>query len=211
MFRLPMFRLNCALLAVVFLAAIAGPSRASIIQSWIDAAAPGDTIVIPDGTYFESLVISTPNLTLRAAAGASPVINAGGTGDAVVVRAQGIILNGLEVTGATSGRGLLVTNASSAILHNVLLTGNQVNARVQSTSTVASATSLTLDGGNVITNTAATTAGIVLSGEFAKLGNNSFNETAFLTHLRQFAGGIGPEFDVSRFPNVCVAEATRIL
>jgi parallel beta-helix repeat protein len=46
------------------------------IQAAVDAAAPGDTIVIPPGTYHESVQITTSGVTLQGSAGA--VIDAAG-------------------------------------------------------------------------------------------------------------------------------------
>ena len=47
------------------------------IQEAIDAANPGDTIVVREGNYVDSLVVDTPNLTIR------PFVTAGGAWESV--------------------------------------------------------------------------------------------------------------------------------
>lgn len=67
---------------------------ASDVQGLIDRARPGARVVVPPGVYREHLVISKP-LTLDG--GGRAVIDGGGTGTIVSVRAAGVTLRGLTL------------------------------------------------------------------------------------------------------------------
>ncbi|MDH7504805.1 MAG: PKD domain-containing protein [Candidatus Acetothermia bacterium] len=67
------------------------PGMCTTIQGCIDAAAPGDTIVIKDGTYIENPNISKP-LTLMA--GSTPLVQGNMT-----ISSSGVTVKGLKITG----------------------------------------------------------------------------------------------------------------
>ena len=76
----PAMGLLVATLLVLPTPALAGGHRAirvtTTIQAAVDAAGPGDTVVVPPGTYHESVLIDKSDLTLRGSHGA--VIDASG-------------------------------------------------------------------------------------------------------------------------------------
>jgi hypothetical protein len=83
------------------------PTDYSTIQAAINAANPGDTIIVHDGTYTENLVINKI-LTIKAAS--HPIIDGGATGDCISVSANNVVIMGFEIrngyngiTGETSG------------------------------------------------------------------------------------------------------------
>jgi nitrous oxidase accessory protein len=91
-----------AAVAVAVLAiALAQPATAAQAQGQpasiaaaIEAARPGDTVVIPPGEYHESVVITKP-LTLVGKG--LPVIDGGGAGDVVRIEADDVTLRGFVI------------------------------------------------------------------------------------------------------------------
>lgn len=83
------------------LAATAQPAAASVqqpsIASLIAAASPGDTVIVPPGAYREQLVIDK-QVTLIGEG--RPVIDGGGTGDVVVITADGVTIRGFVIEGS---------------------------------------------------------------------------------------------------------------
>ena len=76
------------------------------IQAAIDAANPGDSIEIHSGTYYENVIVDK-RLTLRGVdtGKGSPVVNAGGNGNAITLSASGVILEGFCATNAGGAPG----------------------------------------------------------------------------------------------------------
>ena len=71
------------------------------IQAAIDAAYPGDTIVVHSGTYNERLNVTKPLVIRGMNTGSGmPVVDAEGDGSTVILNADGIVLEGLYLTGA---------------------------------------------------------------------------------------------------------------
>ncbi len=71
------------------------------IQAAIDAAYPGDTIMVHSGTYNERLNVTKPLVIRGTNTGAGmPVVDAEGIGSTVILNADGIVLEGLYLTGA---------------------------------------------------------------------------------------------------------------
>lgn len=84
------------------------------IQEAVDAADPGDTIIVMPGEYTEDVVITKENITLRS----SPVQGAALNGT-ITVEEQGVVIDGFEifpqdesgVRGTESGISVTVTNS----------------------------------------------------------------------------------------------------
>ena len=101
---------TCAVLAALSLPAASGAADdvvvvTTTIQAAVDAAGPGDTVVVPAGTYAESVEVTTAGLTIRGSLGA--VLDGTGLGLGYGIRVRsldgsridGFTLDGLTVRG----------------------------------------------------------------------------------------------------------------
>ena len=87
----------------------------SRIQGAIDAASPGDTIQVRNGTYFESVIV-TKQLILRGID--NPVVDARKNDSAILIIANGTLLQGFSATNS-SGTGIKVSSHNNIITANV--------------------------------------------------------------------------------------------
>jgi parallel beta-helix repeat protein len=77
----------------------ADPSAFSEIQTAVDAAVPGDTILVHDGIY-QPVKITTDSLTVKATATAKPIIDAMEGQYGVLIQADGVTIQGLDAHNA---------------------------------------------------------------------------------------------------------------
>lgn len=93
-------------------AALGQPATAAAqqnsIASLIAAASPGDTVVVPPGTYHEQVVIDK---TIALVGEGRPVIDGGGAGDVIKVTADGVTIRGFVIQGS----GTAVSDEPTAI------------------------------------------------------------------------------------------------
>jgi len=68
------------------------------IQTAVDDAATGDVISVAAGTYLEQVTVDTQGVTLVAASGATPTIDGDDASPAVSVAADGVTVDGFEIT-----------------------------------------------------------------------------------------------------------------
>lgn len=82
-----------------------GSGEYTSIQSAVDAAQHGDTVVVPPGIYHENVVITISDLLLISeefqttgwTTKNTTLINADGAENAVEIRANGVVLRGLTL------------------------------------------------------------------------------------------------------------------
>lgn len=145
-----------------------GPGQTySTIQSGIDAAANGDTVVVAPGTYYENIDFKGKAITVTSSGGATNTIIDGGAkpGVATVIFAQGetstSVLSKFTVRGGgdtiftgRSDGGIYVTEASPTIENNIVtanychnidvefgtatILNNEISGVVQSTQSIGS-------------------------------------------------------------------------
>ena len=89
------------------------------IQLAINAADPGDTIEVHSGTYYENVDVNK-QLILRGidTGTGKPVVDAGGSGSAITLSADGITLEGFATTNSGSSwgdAGIKVTSNNNTI------------------------------------------------------------------------------------------------
>jgi len=102
------------------------PEQASPIQQLIDAARPGDRIVVPAGTYEGDLVIDRP-ITLVGSG--RPLLLGSGAGSVVRVRAADVTIEGFDI----DGRGGGDLGQDSAGIHVAAPRARVVDCRVRRT------------------------------------------------------------------------------
>ncbi|MDR3290718.1 MAG: hypothetical protein LBT10_01070, partial [Methanobrevibacter sp.] len=97
----------------------------STIQEAIDneSVHAGSTIELADGNYNGSgnfNIIVNKSVTIKAASGANPIIDAEGQGRIFNITANNVILNGLTITGGSKS-AIYNTGANSSVSNTVLL------------------------------------------------------------------------------------------
>ncbi len=105
----------------VYDAPINVPGDVESIQEAIDLAPPGAEIVVGDGTFTEQVNVNTPNLTIRSADGASPVIAApeNATGSVVNVSAPDVTIDDVTVDADGRASGITIDGADGATVSGV--------------------------------------------------------------------------------------------
>jgi parallel beta-helix repeat protein len=95
-----------------------GPgSTYKTIQSAVTAASAGDIILVQTGTYSENVVVDKA-ITIKAASGATPVVDAGGKGPAFRVRAAATIDGFTVRNSGTSNSAIYVSGTGATVTNN---------------------------------------------------------------------------------------------
>jgi pectin methylesterase-like acyl-CoA thioesterase len=177
----------------------------STIQSAINAASTGDTILIGKGHYVETLVVFGKRLTLQGADSRTTVVDGNGAGTVVTIgnfntpSNTPVALSNLTITRGfgSNGGGIAVLNGGSLTLRHSVVVGNHssgdgggINAFSDSAVTIADST---------ITNNDATEAG----GGVAATGESTtfqiLRSTVSANRATQgFGGGISLTYDGSK-------------
>jgi parallel beta-helix repeat protein len=120
--------LIAALIVVIAILSFAGCTNASVsvksgeqIQSAVDAAMPGDLIEVYSGTYKESLVINKPIILRGVDSGSGIPVVQTDKGSAIVLKANGIILEGFGArssSGWSGDAGILVASSNNILRNN---------------------------------------------------------------------------------------------
>ena len=116
--------------ATVITVDIAGSGDFASIQDGIDAASPGDTVLVLPGTYFETPYIGSTKdgITLRSSGGAElTIVDSDHTPATAVLTCEDVgastLVEGFTIMGGSgigTGAGISCINASPAISHNII-------------------------------------------------------------------------------------------
>ena len=136
----------CAFIGIASATTIYVPDDYANIQWAVDNASDGATIIVKSGTYYENVNVYR-RLTLRGmdTGGGIPVVNAGGSGNAIALSADGIAIEGIEVTNAFHA-GIGVTS------NNNIITGNNVSNNYDEGISLSHSCNNTITGNNVSNN-----------------------------------------------------------
>jgi len=118
-----------AAVALILCAALAVPASAAnltvgtggqfkTIQEAVDAAKPGDTVLVAPGTYTENVVVSKP-LTIT---GNATVNAADSSKDVLLITSPGVHIDGLTISGGETG--VNVAGVASCAITNITEHGN---------------------------------------------------------------------------------------
>ncbi len=164
------------------------------IQACIDAASDGDTIVIPAGTYTESLTLSKP-VSLTGVNSATTIIHALANQRVLTVTgatiSNSVVISGLTFTGGdirgmsgycpeSCGGGILLQNAAQPLIQNVIIADNHAD----SGGGVHAETPLTLSSVIFFNNSASGAGG----GMYAN-GALTLSNTEFVSNATNSSGG----------------------
>jgi len=177
------------------------PEDHSSIQAAVDAAAPGNVVCVRDGTYREQVVIDR-DLTLRAARGASPTIEAGDSPASFTIAESGptweplvFAYGGTESGGSVSGSGTVDVSVEGFALDG---RGTQPDARRKPAVLYRNASGDV--AGNTVTNMGVggkETFGVLAYGDSAvRIRGNSVSDYE--------RGGIGANGDGGAHPSPSV-------
>ena len=166
------------------------PADFITIQAAVNAAAAGDTILVQSGTYYENVNVNKA-LTLRGVDSGSglPVVDAGRSGDAIILRANNCTLQDFVAMNSSWQSGIRVLSSYNTISGNTAV-GNYYGIAIRSSSignTISGNTAtdnsyygilLDSSSGNTISDNIATgnSNGIYLY--FSSIGNTISGNTA---------------------------------
>src|SRR5262245_65181591 len=99
------------------------PGDQPTIQAGVDAASPGDTVLVAPGSYVENIDFKAKNLLVRSERGAAvTIIDGNSAGSAVTCRGTGVsvcqmVLEGFTVTNgnAFEGGGLYIESSTTRV------------------------------------------------------------------------------------------------
>ena len=123
-----------AAVALILCAALAVPASAATltvgaggqfktIQQAVDAANPGDTVLVAPGTYAENVVVNK-SVTVTAASVRPTVQAADSSKDVFLLTSPGVRIDGLTLTGASGASGVQIQNTSQCAVTNVVARDN---------------------------------------------------------------------------------------
>jgi len=125
----------CAFASVASARTIYVPDDYEKIQWAVDNATAGDTIIVRDGIYYESITVSK-QLTIKSEKGPDNCIVNGTGSDVFTLEADGIRIEGFTITGGENGIYILSNN--NTIINNNIRSNNEDGIELWSNSNIIS-------------------------------------------------------------------------
>ncbi|MFC1748784.1 choice-of-anchor Q domain-containing protein [Pseudomonadota bacterium] len=146
------------------------------VQAAIDAELYGGTVVVGDGTYYETITLDKERTLVSVNGPATTTIDATGLGASVVTMSVDSTVDGFTLTGGNASYGGGIRASDDSVVKNVIATGNTAS----SGGGVYAGGSLVLENSTVSNNSAGYGGGVMLgSSTVATLTNNRIeNNTA---------------------------------
>ncbi|RLI43691.1 hypothetical protein DRO69_09035 [Candidatus Bathyarchaeota archaeon] len=102
------------------------PEEYPTIQAAINAASPGDTIIVTHGTYNENLLVNK-SISIIGENPATTIIDGGQRGNAINVVSSGVVISGFTIQNGTGGlpySGISVSGCNFVVINNTVLREN---------------------------------------------------------------------------------------
>jgi parallel beta-helix repeat protein len=116
------------------------PDNYGAIQSAINSAENGDTIIVRDGTYYENLLINK-SIQLRSENGSTRTIISGDWNSTIVVSTHNVVIEGFTIQNGWRGIYILEGYLNVTIANNTISNNNDgIYARGSSNNTIANNT-----------------------------------------------------------------------
>jgi hypothetical protein len=167
---------------------IQGGGTYATIQDAIDAAVPGQTIVLGPGTYDGDLLLH-PGVSLLGWAPGHTILQ--GTGAGPVVTVQGTLASTISQLTITGGSAGISSASANLTIHHVIVhhnTGPAITTGGASTLTVVSVT-LMLNGGDGVFATGTTSIRNAIAGKNGGIGFNTPGSTVTYSDAYGNSGG----------------------
>ena len=187
----------CFLSSTVAAGIVRVPADSPTIQGGIQLAASGDTVLVDQGLYLETLVISNPVVLLSEYGPESTIVDAGGEPTHVILveeDADGSIIEGFTIRGADGGAGIIVDGALQTAIRSNIVEDNVSSGTAGIGLFPAGLGSPSLIEGNVIRGNRGGKSVAGIRAENADVRDNWIegnlgSETAYLVHCT-FTGNI---------------------
>jgi len=153
------------------------PDDYTSIQTAVDASWAGDRVFVRAGTYYENIDYHGKSITIESESGPeATVIDAGGTGNVVLVRSgelPGTTLSGFTLTNGSadstfylfSGGGIYLANRASLLVNNCIIKNNDATSNGGGIWLFGSSPNLEIVDSQLLNNTAGNGGGaIAMSG-----------------------------------------------